>query len=465
MVSVSGKNERKHQVKKNIPIIFLSFLCMTAFSLLAQAAEYSLSDLYKIALEKSEKIQISEQNQFLAEAAKNKKRAILMPKLSAYGSVTDFSERKRASDTVLSPTMIFPGTIIQPDYAGQWGLRLDQAITLNGKEITDFNIAKDNILKQEKDTYVQKEDYMLTVAMTYYETLRAQKALDIAESAVNRMMLYRSMAEKRLKVGEVTKTVLLRADGELSGARSDQIRAKNALDLSRAVLARVVGIKEDFVLKETLATAEPLPPLDDFLQRAFTERAEVMSAKIEKKMAEHQISVAKGGYWPTLSIAGVYGRLDQYPVATTTNRESAYGQMSLNFPFFEGGLREAEVAEARIKDKQAQLKLEDLKKTVRVEVETAYAELKNQRGILKALEDQLVFAKDNYRSVSKQFEYGLANSVDVMDAHTLLVSAERQWISAIYTHQAYQLRIKRFTGLLLKEIASTQKLVGKTVKP
>lgn len=434
------------------------------------AVEYDLNDLYRIALEKSERIQLAEQNLYLAEEAKNKKRSVLMPKLSTYAAVTDYTESKKSPDSQIRTTAtgpvigVIPGTTIQPDYMGQWGMRLDQAITLNGKEITDFNISKDNIQKQEKDTYAQKEDYMLTVATAYYETLRAKKALDIADATVERMVLYRTMAEKRLKVGEVTKTVLLRADGELSSAHADQIRAKNALDLARVVLARIVGIDEDFNLKEIFATAAPLPPLEEYLQQAWAERAEMMSARIDKKMAENQISVAKGGYWPTLSVAGVYGRMDQYPVGSMTNRESVYGQMSLNFPIFEGGLREAEVTESRIKDKQAQLRLDDLKKTIRVEVETAYAELKNQRAILKALEDQLVFAKDNYQSVSKQFEFGLANSVDVMDANTLLVSTERQWTSAIYTHQAYQLRIKRSVGQLMKEIASTVNLADKQVK-
>ncbi len=435
----------------------------TAFFDTYATDEYSLGDLYRIAMERSEKIKLSEQNLYLAESGKDKKRAALMPRLSAYGSFTEFTERKKAPDTVLSPTLTFPGTIIQPDYMGQWGIQLNQSITLNGKEITDFRISKDNMLKQEKDIYTQKEDYMMAVATYYYEVLRAKKSLEIADAAVRRLTLYRNAAEKRLKIGEVTKTVLLRADGELSGALSDQIKARNALALTWALLARTVGISEEFSLKEEMNPEIPLTKLEENFTNALSERAEIKSAEIDKKMAEDQIRVAKGGYWPTLSIAGVYGRFDQYPVAVTTNRESVYGQAALNFPFFEGGLRMAEVREATVKDKQALLRMEDLKKTIRIEVESAYVELKNQRGIIKSLEDQLVFAKDNYQAVSRQFEYGLANSIDVMDANTLLVNAERQLTTAVYSHQVFQLRLKRATGFLLKDIISNQELT--TSKP
>jgi len=114
-------------------------------------------------------------------------------------------------------------------------------------------------------------------------------------------------------------------------------------------------------------------------------------------------------------------------------------------------LRAAEVREARIREKQARLRLEDLKKTVRIEVETAFTELENQRAVIKALEDQVAFARDNYRDVSRQFEFGLANGIDVMDANTLLLSAERQLTAACYSRQISIMRLKRATGTLLKE--------------
>jgi len=431
-----------------------------AFLMVATTAfceTHTLNDLYRIALERSERIRLSEQNLLLAEAGKDKKRAALLPRLSAYGGYTAFSESKKTAETPLLPGVTLPGSIVQPDYSGQWGLRLDQAMTLNGREIKDFNISRNNIRKQEQDVFAQKEDYLLVVSISYFEVLQAKKALDIADAALERLTLYRAAAEKRLKVGEITKTVLLRADGERSGALAEQIKARNALTLSRVVLARIVGIGEDFQLVESPAGEETLLPLDAYIETAMAHRADLKSAEIEKHMTENQIDVARGGFWPTLSIAGVYGRYDQYPVAATTNRESAYGQVALNFPFFEGGLRMAEVREASVRNRQAQLRLDDLKKTIRVEVETTYVELKNLRGILLSLRDQLAFASDNYKAVSRQFEFGLANSIDVMDANTLLVSTERQLSAAVYAYGAEHLRMKRATGLLLREVLNSGK--------
>lgn len=430
----------------------------------AWAVEYTWEDLCRIALERSEKIRIAEENVALAQAGKDKKRAALIPKLSAYGSYTDYTENKYSPSSVIPSTKFtLPGTVIQPNNAGTWGVRLDHALTLNGREITDFNIARENIERQQNEADAQKEEYLMTVSAAYYEMLRARKVMEIADATVERLSAYRRAAEKRLRVGEVTKTVLLRADGELSGAISDQIKAKNALDLSRALLARIVGIPEDFQLKEIIRKDETLPSLEEYVATGLARRAEMKSMESEKKMASDQIRVAKGGYWPILSISGVYGRMDQDPVPSTINRESVYGQAALNYPFFEGGLRQAEVREAKIRDRQADLKIADLKKTIRMEVETTYLELKNQLGIIKSLTDQLLFAKENYQAVNRQFEMGLANSIDVMDANTLLVSTERQLANAVYSHQVFQLRMKRVTGVLLAEITGNMPVASQAV--
>jgi outer membrane protein len=169
-------------------------------------------------------------------------------------------------------------------------------------------------------------------------------------------------------------------------------------------------------------------------------------------MAEEQVKYAKGAFWPMLSLTGVYATSDQSPATQTLVRDSTLGLLSLSFPFFEGGLRRAEVKEALAKDRQSSLIYEDFKKSVGIEVQGAYLDLVTQKGTLKYLEDQVVYARDNYNAVSKQFEFGLAQSLDVMDANTLLVTAERNLSEAVYNYQVAILKMKKATGTLLKAV-------------
>jgi len=56
------------------------------------ALEYTLDDLYKMALERSEKIKISEEDLFIAEKGRDKALSALLPKLSGVGGYTSYKD-------------------------------------------------------------------------------------------------------------------------------------------------------------------------------------------------------------------------------------------------------------------------------------------------------------------------------------------------------------------------------------
>lgn len=451
------------KVLKLTPIVLVFFTGLAITDHLF-AEEYLLEDLYRIALDRSERIKISEEDLYISERGKDKALSALLPTLSAFGGYTRYSEEKRAA-----------GSIIQPSDATSWGVRLDQSFSLGGREVVNFGISKENIEKAKYDLYAVKEGYLFSVAAAYYSVLRNKKVVEIAMANVTRLNKQRDAAATRLKVGEVTKTDLLRVEAELSGAQSELVKAENRLKLSKAVLARLVGLYGEYEVKEspqtlagnqeysdlTLVTAECGVSLECLKEKAFLERAELRAAGLQKKISEEQVKFTQGAYWPTLSIEGVYSREEDNPAPETLNREKIYGGVRLNFPFFEGGLRRAEVREAEARMRQAGFTFEDLKKTISIEVETAYLDFMTQKGVLKSLEDQLKFARDNYNSISKQYEFGLAHSIDVIDSNTLLVTAERQLADAVYNYQLSILLVERVIGVLLKKVVSQQSGVNK----
>ncbi|HMK49297.1 MAG TPA: TolC family protein, partial [Thermodesulfovibrionales bacterium] len=359
------------------------------------------------------------------------------------------------------PVGSFP---LQPSSSSAWGLRLDQSISLGGQEFVNFSISENDIELKRSNFLAAKESYLLNVASAYYDVLKGVKSVEIAKANVERLTKYRDAANARLKAGEVTRTVILRAEAELSGAQADLVRSENLLKFSTAVLARVAGISGEFEIREKEASesrmnSEEPESLESLKQRTLADRVELKAGDMQKRIASAQVRHAKGSFLPTVSLAGVYTKMDEDPSSSFVNKESAYGTLSINFPIFEGGLRRAEVREAEARQRQAELQFEDLKKSIDIEVESAYLDLRTQAETLKSLADQVKFATDNYNAVSKQFEYGLANSIDVMDANTLLVTSERQLAEAKYNYQLAGLKLKRATGTLLATVNTKQQAV------
>lgn len=428
-------------------------LCVSPQGVLA--ARYTLADFYRMALQNAERIKISEENLVIAETGKEKAMSLLYPRLSGFSNYTRWSEEKYGAGSRIGPYTT-SGSLIQPRETGTWGIRMEESLSLSGRELTALAISRENIRKSAYDLDAAREEYLLNVAQSFYGVLKAAKNLEIADANVERLSTYRDAAEKRLKVGEVTKTVLLRAEAELSGARSDRMAVMNGLALAKAQLKRIAAVQEDFEVADTGEMEMEIPSLDAFQATAFSERADLKGLEIQMRIAEDQVRFARGAYWPNLSLTGGYIRTEQSPETTSLNREGINATAALNFPFFEGGLRVAEVKEARARERQSRLLHEDMKKAIAVEVQSAYLDLVTQKSILKFLVDQRAFARENYKAVNRQFEFGLAQSIDVIDANTLLVSAEQKVAEAGYSYQTSILRVKKAVGVLLKEILAAR---------
>ncbi len=218
--------------KINIFLLLFILTIIIPFKAILQAQEvdspstsekvYSLNDLYKIALKESEKINISKENLYIAEKTKEKALSVLFPRLSSFGNYTHYSEEKVSSETT-----------IQPEWTTTWGLRLVQSFTLNGKELIALGITEDTIKKNKYDLNAVKEAYLFSVASAYYDVLKAKRIEEIAEANLKRLERHKKSVTLRLKLEEVLKTALYRAEAELSKSRTDLIGAKNNFKLAK----------------------------------------------------------------------------------------------------------------------------------------------------------------------------------------------------------------------------------------
>ncbi len=436
-------------------IAFIVSLVLIVSLSLAAAADvpaFSLNEVYASALEKAERIGISDQDIVIADRGKDKALAALLPRLSTFYNYTHYSEAKTAGTMLL-----------QPDNLKNYGARADYTLSLGGREFFARSAASLTADRSRLDNEAVREAYLIAVTSSYYEVLRTKKLAEISRASIERLSKYRAAAVTRLKIGEVTKTAVLRAEAELSGAQSELIRAENLHSYTRALLSRLAALPESYEIREPSREVEEFidaivpgcAPLNApcAKERAFVDRSEIKAAELLVNSSKAHLNAARSAFLPTVSIEGVYSRLDQTPDSLFTNKESIYGGIRLNFPIFEGGLRLAETGEAQARLRQAELAANDTKKAVALEVDQAYLDLLTQQGILKSLSDQVSFARDNYNAVSRQFEFGLANSLDVFDANNLLVAAERQYGNARYDYFLALVKMKRATGSFLKKVS------------
>jgi outer membrane protein len=430
--------------------IFITIFLLIFQSLVFAQQNYTIHDIFSLALKRAEKVKIAEENITISKEGTNKALSSLLPTVTVFVKYTEYSKGK-----------FFNNQIIQPDRSKIWGITIEEKLSLGGKEFTAYAVSRDSLVKTEHDVNSFKEQYLLKVSQDFYTYLKAKRAVEIAESNVERLKKYRDAAKIRLKVGEVTKTDLLRAEAELSGAEADLISSRNFLKIAKAQLSRDVGIEGDFEIIEPKIIDPYLNlTLDQIKAIAKEQRAEIKIAQISKEIARKNVNYAIGSFFPYLSLSITYQKFDQDPSNEMTNKESKYAIASINFPIFEGGLRRAEFGEAKAKLRQAELQYEDTIKEVFMDVESAYHNYITFKDTIKSLEDEVTYARDNFNSISKQYQHGLANSIDVTDANTFLVTAERKHMEALYNYQLSVMRLRQATGTLLKAFINNEMVAG-----
>ena len=153
-------------MKKTIFCGMVILAAMIAFIPGAKAAEYTLSDLYQQALKNSEKIKLAEENLYIAKTSKDKAWAVLIPRLTAFGTYNHFSEQKVSSGA----------GVIQPYESGNWGVRADESFTLNGRELNALKVAGQSIIRSEYDLDATKSDFVLAVASAYFDVMKSKKS-------------------------------------------------------------------------------------------------------------------------------------------------------------------------------------------------------------------------------------------------------------------------------------------------
>ncbi len=400
---------------------------------------YSLLELAQLANKHSETIKIAEDDLNIAQLEKDRALSVLIPRATTFGSMTEYK-----NDNMTSPDTL------------ALGIKLTQSFTLNGKELIALDVTKKGIEGKEFSLESIRSQYLLQVSQAYYNILSAQRYLEIAQSDVNRLTTHRNAVKEKLSVGTVTKTDLYRAEAELSKSLTEQVKAENGILQTKAVLRNLVEIEEDYNLKKAdIGDIEKYhSSLEDIQTDALKNRTEIKEAKKNLEIARETIKYEKSDFWPTLSFEAGYKETDisydYKPRDVEYDTEDLYFKSELVFTLYDGGLRKAQIRQAIANQRKAENALMLQEKKIILDAKISFLDYQTAKSTLLNLQDELKSAQENFNAVQMQFQYGMADSIDMMDANTLLVTAQRRISDAEYTYHLSILKIIYTKGDLIR---------------
>ena len=201
-----------------LPAVFsLLLLAFPAGMCLAQSAApapLGLQDSIGIALKQSHYIQAAKEGVKSAEAQKQEAFTGFLPKLStyyqyAYVNPTPWSYVSPSTLNALGTSIFLPGHPMtvgtQNNYT--WALEVKQPIFAGGSIAANYEANKKGEAIARTDENLANQDIVQEVKVAYFNILKTQKILDVAQRAVEQLSSHRNDAQGFFDVGLIPKTI------------------------------------------------------------------------------------------------------------------------------------------------------------------------------------------------------------------------------------------------------------------
>jgi outer membrane protein len=291
-------------------------------------------------------------------------------------------------------------------------------------------------------------DTLLGVTRAYYAVLAIQDDVQISRRSVEVTQETLRTAESLYRAGETVETAVLRARVAHAGARRELLEAQNDLKTAREQLSVLTGLEGEFAVSRPPRPEPPAEDVEALVATALRTRTELRGLALQRSISELQVRKQRGQYLPDISLDGSYvKRRANFPSDTLASIS-----VNATWTLFDGFYRESQVATARSRLREVELRRNLLLKQVEQEVHSAALEVETQAASVDLLEQQLEFARKNAESTRKAYRVGEATDLDVLTANEGLTRSERQLAMATYQLELAVFGLQRATGTFAQDV-------------
>ena len=291
-------------------------------------------------------------------------------------------------------------------------------------------------------------------------TIEAYINLYKARSSVNLVKENLTEAQQRVKDfsnleknGLLARNDLLKAELQTSNVELTLLDAENNWQLANVSMDLLLGLPEKTQLlpDSTLVAQNPeLKNLDEYVQAAYTKRADLASMDLRKKATETAVKSARGDYYPNLALTGGYIAADIPQFLTITNAVDVGVGISYNI----GSLwkTKAKVNQAEARAKQMEISESLLNDNIRLQVSQAYLNWLSSQKKIEVYAKAVEQATENYRIVKNKYNNSLATTTDLLDADVAQLQAKMNLVFAKADAVVVYNKLLQTAGLLQESI-------------
>ncbi len=479
-----------------IKISIICFTLLGIFAAQAQEKKWTLRECVEYALENNITIKQSVLNLEASEIDKSDAIGNFLPSLNAQAGNNWRSGLATNPITNINSNQTFRSS----NYGVNIGITLFDGL----RNLRQLQRAKLNKLLNQYNLGKSKDDISLFVANSYLQVLLNKESLKVIEKQHEITLEQLQRTKDLVDAGVLPQGDLLEIEATSADELTRIVQAENAVLIARVSLAQTLLIKDyesfDIAEQEYLVpTTEILnKPIEDIRSTARNSRYEVQIAEQNKLLAEKDLQIAKGAYYPTLNGSFNYGTselgtnrfvpggLDPGNPFTDTeigfvqnsgdvvigrqpnflideigpqsfikqlylNDGISYG-LSLSVPIFNGFATKNQVKRSKINVKRADFQLEQAALDLDSNVYQAYLDAKGSAEAYEAAQVAEKAQERAYAYAKDRYDVGLTNAFDFSQSKFRLENAQSNVVQAKFDYIFKIKVLELFFGIKIADI-------------
>ncbi len=405
---------------------------MLCFLFPASHAAISLKEAFEAARLNMENLKRAEALKGAASERMARARGTMLPTLAGVGNDTHIDKPQTRAGATSAFTLTHQYSV---------GLRLTQPL-LRGGALSAYQYAQeDQLLAQFQKDASELNLYQLVIN-SYYNLMIAhfddENLKELMRLSENRVKELRS----RTSVGRSRKGELVQAEAQLLTAVTQLKQGDINLISAQRTFEYYTGLQAGELSPLNLMPNDPggLPMLLEKLKS----RPDIQVALQNVKLREKQVAIAKGAYLPSVDLVGNY-YFDRTGILQTSKWDAG---IQFTVPIFESGRSVSAVRESVENKKVAEY---DSQQTLRVaerDLMITYQNFEAMVQQLQSMKDALQKAEEGYKLNLRDYSYGQATNLDVLQSLNLFIETKRSYDSLqASAHMTYK-NLEASTGVL-----------------
>ena len=334
------------------------------------------------------------------------------------------------------------------------GVQLSQAL-FNQQVFIGLKAAKSTKEFYQLNAELTEEQIIERVSNAYFQVFTIQQKKETLENSYASTEKARNIIKSLFDNGLAKKVDLDRTNVNLTNISTVLKQQQNAINQAENALKFYMGMPIENKIELVKADMEITPHLLDETV-ATDQRSEIKILNKQRELLQYNKKAVEAAYYPTVNLNANYswqGLGDKFPL-TNGKKNGVYWAdysaitLGVNIPIFNGFATKARVEMAQIELDKLDVSIKDTKLGLDLSYQNAKSQIENSLLALENQKANVSLAETVTSNTKHNYQYGLANLTELLEAENALVEAKNNYSNAILEYKIAEIQYYKAKGEL-----------------